>query len=405
MPVELVATGMGVCASIGQGKGEFLQGLLNGRHSFDVMRRPGRQRDSQYLGAELPAISLPAQLAPQTLRTASLSTQVAQTVLQEAWEEAGLSAVDPQRIGLIVGGSNVQQRELVLVQEKYRDRPEYLRPTYALSFMDSDICGFCTEAFGIQGPAYTVGGASASGQLAVIQAAHAVLAGQVDACIALGPLMDLSHWECRGFRALGAMGSDRYAEAPERACRPFDRDHDGFIFGEACAAVVIESAQSSRLRDVRPYGALAGWSVAMDAKRSPEPSLSGEIRAIQQALQMADWAPSTVDYLNPHGSGSVVGDRVEIEALRSCGLQAAFINATKSLTGHALSAAGVVEVVATLLQMRAGQLHPTANLENPIDASLAWVRGEKLQHKISSALTLSIGFCGINTALCWQQRG
>jgi len=143
----------------------------------------------------------------------------------------------------------------------------------------------------------------------------------------------------------------------------------------------------------------------MDAKRSPEPSLSGEIRAIQQALQMADWAPSTVDYLNPHGSGSVVGDRVEIEALRSCGLQAAFINATKSLTGHALSATGVVEVVATLLQMRAGQLHPTANLENPIDASLAWVRGEKLQHKISSALTLSIGFCGINTALCWQQRG
>src|SRR5262249_35323148 len=162
-----------------------------------------------------------------------------------AWNEARLADVDPRRIGLIVGGSNVQQRELTQLYEAHRESSAFLRPTYALSFMDSDLCGFCTAHFGIRGLAHTVGGASASGQLAIIEAAKAVLTNQVDVCIAVGALMDLSHWECRGLRAIGAMGSDRYADAPALACRPFDRDRDGFIFGESCGAVVIESSESS----------------------------------------------------------------------------------------------------------------------------------------------------------------
>src|SRR5439155_20382069 len=172
--------------------------------------------------------------------------------------DARLSEVDPCRIGLIVGGSNVQQRELEQTHESYRDRPAFLRPTYAMLFMDSDLCGFCSAQFGIRGLAYTVGGASASGQLAIIQAAQAILANQVDVCIALGAMMDLSHWECRGLRAIGAMGSDRFANEPSLACRPFDRDHDGFIYGESCGAVVIESRQSSARRGVVPYAVLQG---------------------------------------------------------------------------------------------------------------------------------------------------
>jgi malonyl-ACP decarboxylase len=403
MPPELVVTGMGVISAIGQGKVAFTNALLEGQTAFAVMQRPGRQGDSAYLGAEIGEIVFFTGIARQTLRTASLSAQAALVVLQEAWMEAQLQDVDPCRIGLIVGGSNVQQRELTQVHEAYRDSSVFLRPTYGLSFMDSDLCGFCTAHFGIRGLAFTVGGASASGQLAIVQAAQAVVTNQVDVCIALGALMDLSHWECRGLRALGAMGSDRFANQPALACRPFDRDHDGFIFGESSGAVVIESLESSQRRGLEPYAALRGWGIRMDGNRNPDPSLDGEIRAIASALDASAWTPAQIDYVNPHGTGSIAGDETELKALRACGLSGAYLNATKSLTGHGLSAAGTVEVIATLVQMQAGRLHPTRNLEHPIDPTLGWVLDTSIDHPIEHALTLSMGFGGINTALCWQR--
>jgi len=403
MRPDLVITGLGVIASIGQGKTAFARALLNGESAFAVMQRPGRQRESAYLGAEIGEFTFAPSLGPQVRRAGSLSAHAALVVLQEAWDEARLFEVEPHRIGLVIGGSNLQQRELVQTHETYRDRTEFLRPTYGLSFMDSDLCGFCTAQFGIRGLAFTVGGASASGQLAIIQAALAVLTNQVDVCVALGALTDLSYWECQGLRALGAMGSDRFATEPARACRPFDRDHDGFIFGESCGAVVIESPQSSERRRLEPYAKLRGWGLALDGNRNPDPSLDGEIRAIRGALAAAEWPVETIDYVNPHGTGSVIGDETEISALRACGLNSAYLNATKSIIGHGLSAAGAVEVIATLLQMKRGSLHPTLNLLHPIDPALNWVRDTSIERQIERALTLSIGFGGINTALCLER--
>jgi malonyl-ACP decarboxylase len=399
---ELVVSGVGVLSSIAQGKDAFIRALLDGRKVFSVMRRLGRQRDSAYIGAELREIAFPPQLTQQRLRAASLSAQAALVVLQEAWDDARLYECDPFRIGLIVGGSNVQQRELEQIRERYRDCLGFLRPSYALSFMDSDLCGFCTSQFGIRGLAYTLGGASASGQLAIVQAAQAVLAGQVDVCIVIGALMDLSYWECRSLRSLGAMGSDKYALSPEHACRPFDRNHDGFIFGESSAALVIESMKSCGCRSATPYATLRGWGVSIDGNRNPDPSTEGEIRAIGCALGTSGLTAAQIDYVNPHGTGSVVGDETELKALRRHGLTESHLNATKSLIGHGLSAAGAVEVVATLLQMQAGYLHPTCNLDDPIEADFNWIRKESKQHQIRHALTLSMGFGGINTALAWE---
>ncbi len=403
MARELVVAGMGVIAAVGQGKEAFARALFAGDAAFVVMRRPGRQAESAHLGAEIDEISLSPPLPPQTLRGMSLSTQAAMAVLQEAWDEARLAEVDGRRIGLVVGGSNFQQREQWRVQEAYRERLAVLRPSYALSFMDTDLCGFCTAHFGIRGMAYTVGAASASGQLAIVQAAQAVASGQVDVCIALGALMDLSHWECRAFRAIGAMGSDRFAHEPDRACRPGDRDRDGFIFGECCGAVVVESPESARRRGLAPYAGLRGWGVTMDATRNPAPSLEGEEAAIRTALEAAAWSPAHVDYVNLHATGSMIGDDTEARALQGCGLAGAHVNATKSLTGHGLSAAGVVEVVATLLQMRAGRLHPTRNLENPVDETLNWVTGRSRECSLEAAVKLSFGFGGVNTATCWER--
>ncbi|WP_405659879.1 polyketide beta-ketoacyl:ACP synthase [Streptomyces sp. NBC_01166] len=402
MPEDLVITGCGVVTAAGTGKKEFAQGLFSGGGRFAVMERPGRGGERGFLGAEIAELTLPGRFSGRLLRTVSLSGRAALLALHEAWEDARLDTADPERVGLVIGGSNVQQRELMLKQDAYRDRPAYLPPTYAFSFLDSDLCGLCSEQFGIRGAAHTVGGASASGQLAVIQAAQAVRSGAVDVCVAIGALADLSSWECQALRSIGAMGSDRFADEPDLACRPFDSLSDGFIYGEACGAVVVERASTGGGRGARPYAAVTGWGVAVDANRNPDPSVDGESRAIGQALAHAGRAPGDIDYVNPHGTGSGVGDPVELAALRACGLDGAYLNATKSITGHGLSAAGTVEVVATLLQMEAAVLHPTRNLETPIDPTLNWVRGQAESRRITHALTLSMGFGGVNTALCLQ---
>jgi malonyl-ACP decarboxylase len=402
-PSELLITGLGVTSAIGQGKSAFTEALLQGRQVFSVMQRKGRQKGTAFLGAEISSLSLQDRLSKQLLRTATFSGQVALVTLHEAWQEAKLDAVDADRVGLVVGGSNLGQRELIQTYETYADRMAYLRPTYGISFMDSDLCGLCTEQFGIKGFAYTVGGASASGHMAIIQAAQAVLAGTVDICIAIGALMDLSYLECQALRALGAMGTDRYEHEPAKACRPFDKERDGFIYGEACGAVVIERATTATLRQITPYAVIEGWAIGMDGNRNPNPSFDGEVQVIQGALDAAGLSPWEIDYVNPHGTGSKVGDEIELKALRDCQLSHTYINTTKSITGHGLSAAGTVEVIATLVQMQASQLHPSLNLNDPLDPSFNWVFSQSIPHVIAHALNLSIGFGGINTAICLKR--
>lgn len=402
----IVVTGLGVTSAVGQGKASFISALLEGRHRFAIMQRSGRQCPSgntAFLGAEISALSMPESIPRSALRTASFSAQVALATLHEAWDEAKLHDIAPERIGLVIGGSNVQQRELIQTYDTYRNREAFLRPTYGMSFMDSDLCGLCTEVFGIRGFAHTAGGASASGQLAILQAIQAVQSGQVDVCIAIGALMDISYWECQAFRSLGAMGSDRYAQEPASACRPFDEDRDGFIFGESCGALVIERTGVAPRPGVAPYARFSGWAIALDGNRNPNPSLEGEIRVIQSALRQAKLSAREIDYVNPHGTGSAIGDVTELQALRRCELDHAYLNATKSIVGHGLTAAGAVEMIAILLQMRAGRLHPTHNLENPIERSYNWVRHQAIPHSIENALNMSMGFGGVNSAICLQR--
>jgi len=194
------------------------------------------------------------------------------------------------------------------------------------------------------------------------------------------------------------MGSNRFATEPDRACRPFDRDRDGFIFGECSAALVVERCDRPAAA-ARSYGIIAGGAHIANGNRGPEPSLAGEVRAIQLALTRAGLLPAQIDYVSAHGTGSPLGDDTELAAYREVGLTHARINATKSIIGHGLSAAGAVELAAVLIQMREGRLHATRNLDAPIDPELHWVAGTAERYAIRNALKLSFGFGGIDAAL------
>lgn len=400
---DIVLTGMGVTTAIGRGAAEFAVALFNGDNRAAVMRRDGRQEQggtSNFIGSEIPGTKLLNALPENIPNNASLSAQVAVVTLNEAWRVACLHDVDPARIGLVIGGNNLQQRQLISYQAARA--PEYVSPSYAFAYMDTDIVGVCTECFEIRGPAFCVGAASASGQVAIIQAACTVLADQADVCIALGAMVDLSHWECRAFQSLGAMASPRPGEAPATIGRPFDADAQGFVFGESCAAVVVERAKRIQRCGTTAEVALTGWGMVSAGSRSPAPSYSGEVRAIRQALDMASIGPGDIEYVNPHGTGSPAGDRVEAEALIECGLATAPVNCTKSLTGHGLSSAGIVELAATVLQLRHKRLHPSLNLTRPITDRINWVVEGRSCPAIRRAINLSHGFAGLNSAICLE---
>ncbi|OLT60324.1 beta-ketoacyl synthase N-terminal-like domain-containing protein [Moorena bouillonii] len=401
-------TGMGIVTSIGQGVATFKEALLSGETQFAHLKQPGRESIKPFIGAELPDIDAKI-LFPEyggLLRTATKSGQVAIVAVAEAWEDAQLtsSQVNPERVGLVVGGSNLQQRYQQQTWQHYHSRQEFIRPTYGLTFWDTDILGLISQCFQIQGEGYSVGGASASGAVAIIHAARQILMGNSDICIALGALSDLSAYEFQALMNLGAMGSERFADRPNHACRPFDQDHDGFIYGEGCGAVILERTDHAQQRGAQSYGQLKGWGLALDGNRSPEPSQKGEERAMNTALAMADLQPESIDYVNTHGTGSPLGDKTEVAAFKSVGLQHCLLNSTKSLIGHCLTAAGVVEAIATILQMKFGFCHPTKNLVNPIDTSLNWVKETSVQAEIKYAISNSFGFGGINTALLIGQE-
>lgn len=393
---EIVVTGIGVASGLGHGKASLIDGLLEGRDVFSVLSRPGRQAPdgrTAFMGVEMPD---PPDLLPKRVaRTAGFGARVAVAVLDEAWREAGLDNIDPERIGLVVGGSNLFSREQLLAVRDYADRLAFIPPRHGHVFMDSDVCGLCTASFAIRGFANTVGAASASGAVAVLQAAEAVRGGRVDTCIALGALQDVSYVDLLGFRALGALGSEKFAGQPGRACRPFDAGHDGFLYGESCAALVLRRADEAG----PGYGALIGAAQIADGQRGPEPSPEGQKRAIAGALAQAGLGAADIDYVNAHATGTPKGDEAELETLLAMGLEHAWVNAGKSILGHGLAAAGAVELAALLLQMRAGRLHPIRNLEIPPQPGLRWVIGGPQPHRIRHALKLSFGFGGIDTAL------
>jgi malonyl-ACP decarboxylase len=408
MPSSLVeraapaVTGIGVATGFGYGKDSLLEGLFSGRDLFAPLARPGRQSpsgDGAFIGIELPE---PPEILPKRVaRTAGLCARVAVAVVQEAWTEAGLDKLDPSRIGLVLGGSNLQNRELLLAQRELEGKG-FVSPHLGYAFFDTDIAALCAATFGIRGISYSVGGASASGAVAMIHAAEMVARGTVDACIAVGALQDLSYLELEALKVMGALGP---RDPGTLACRPFDRSHDGFVFGESCAALVIQRGDAVSPGD--GYGRVTGYAHIADGRRGPDPSPEGELRAIRSALDMAGAKPEQIDYINAHGTGTPLGDDTEVAAYRAAGLTGAAINATKSILGHGIASAGAVEVAVTLIQMRAGRLHPTHHLLDPIDPDLNWVRGGPLAREVRDALSLSFGFGGINTAivLCAPEAG
>ena len=412
--MSVVVTGMGVVCSIGLDVRSFAAALRQG--CSGIAADPWGE-DGPPFGATIRGFTLAGALAgrralPEALlgtaeravRRAPFSLQVAAATTLEAWERAGLheAPLESERLAVVVAGSNLTGRYVESQRALFARDPAYLAGRFALHVQDSDHVGTISEILGIRGEGFTIGGASASGNLAIIQASRLIELDVVDACVVVGALADLSAMEMRAFVNLGAMACRLPGDAQQAAGPPFDRRRRGFVLGQACASLVLESAASAARRGARALAELAGYAVQLDANRLAEPSEEGEAAVMARAIARAGLEPHQIAYINTHGSGSTLGDATELVALRrvlGSSFAGPWVNTTKSLTGHCLGAAGVLEAAATVTQMQEEFVHPTPGLEEPIDPGCRFVGARAASAAIPFALSNSFGFGGINTSI------
>jgi malonyl-ACP decarboxylase len=399
---RVVVTGLGVVAPTAIGVPAFASALREGRSSFGVLRAQGVRRElpAALLDGFSFAESLKAHagdLASRAERIGRRSSRTVQVALLAALE-AAVEAGDLDRCGVIVAGQNVDQRSVFENAVRFTSAPEHLSPAYAMHHLDTDLVGAVSELIGSHAEGMTVGGASASGNVAIVQAMRLVRDGYLPSCLVVGAMTDLSPMELGALESLGALAGEKYG--PDEACRPFDRDREGFVYGQSCACILLESRARAIARGARIAGELLGGSVVLDGRRSTEPSAHGEASAMRKAL--ADARIEKIDYLNAHGTASRIGDSTEVEAI--CDVLAdqlprVWVNSTKGLVGHGLCSAGVVEAVATLLQMKGAFVHPNKNLANPLRDGVRFAPSESVAADLAIAMSNSFGFGGLNSTI------
>ncbi|SFD21638.1 malonyl-ACP decarboxylase [Chitinophaga sp. CF118] len=406
---EVQVTGMGVITPVGIGVSRYTDALREGTTSFSIATFEQGNRLFRFPVAKgmenfsLDELNLDKTLIDKAkgLRHISGSASAGVYCALEAWADAGLAdaGISPDRIAIVSAGSNTQQASLEVVRDKCREKLQFMNPNYGFNFFDTDCMSAISAILKISGEGHAISAASASGNMGIIQGCRLIGSGEYDIVLVVAPFMELSIYEWQGFTALGAMAVINEGQFPEQICRPFDTGHAGFVYGQSAGCLILESARHAADRQRKAYGTIAGYGANLDASRGPEPAAAGEEKAMKAALKSAGLTAAQIDYVNTHGTASLAGDKAEVAALLAVGLEGVSANSTKSLIGHALSAAGLVEAISCLIQMKEGFLHVNNNLTNPISSQINWVREKAVSADISYAVNNSFGFGGINTSI------
>jgi 3-oxoacyl-[acyl-carrier-protein] synthase II len=267
--------------------------------------------------------------------------------------------------------------------------------------------GLVSMRFSFKGPNYATVSACASGAHAIGDAFKIIQRGDADVMIAGGTEASVTPSALAGFcsaRALSTRNDD-----PQRASRPFDKERDGFVMSEGSGVLILESLEHTRKRGAKIYAEMVGFGMTADAYHitAPDPEGSGATRSMNMALKDGDLSPDSVDYINSHGTATELGDIVETLAIKKVFGERANqmpVNATKSMIGHLLGAAGAVEFIAAIKSMDEGILHPTINYEFPDPkCDLDYVPNKAREKQINTFLSNSFGFGGHNVTLAVEK--
>lgn len=406
MKRDVVVTGIGAVTPIGCGSRGLYEGL---RRERSAIRRIARFDPSPFtctIAAEVRDFDATAYIDPKRLRRLDRYSQFAVACARMALEDARLDLAQENRdaigcfIGSALGGAVFaeEQHQVFLSQGIRR-----VRPTLALSvFCGAASCNIAIE-FDVRGPSSANSDSCASGAIALGNAFRTVRDGYADIMLAGGVEVPLAPLTFGSFDVIRAMSTCN--EDPARACRPFDRERDGFVMAEGGAVLVLEEREHALRRGAPLYGSILGFGSSNDAHHmaAPLPSGAQAARAMRCALVEAGMAPEEIDYINAHASSTPLNDVMETAAIKQVFGAHAYrvpISGTKAMHGHSLGASGAIEAAICMLALRHAYLPPTVNLEDPDPAcDLDYIPGAGREVAIRTALSNAFGFGGINACL------
>ncbi len=404
---RVVITGMGLVSCFGTDVEEFYRNLLSGTSGVSNVTAFSCDEIPTKFGASVkefdPELFLDKKQARRVDPCIAYAVAAGKLALQ--YSNLDLSKIELNRAGVIIGsgmgGMQIFIEGVETIVEKGPKRTSPFLIPYILTNMPGALLAI---DIGFKGPNYSVSTACATSNYSVYLAAEHIRRGDADVMITGGVEASMNKLCFSGFSALKAIS--RRNEEIERASRPWDKGRDGFVIGEGCGAIVLESLEHALARGATILAEYKGGSLTCDAHHmtEPTPDGSGVIRCIELALKDAGLSTTDVDYINAHATSTPVGDLCEIRALKEVfGSQLSKIklNATKSLIGHALGASGALELIAAIMAIKTGEIHPTINLEDPEEElqGIDVVVGKAQKTNPKVALSNSFGFGGHNSAI------
>ena len=405
---RVVVTGMGVVSCLGNDPDILYQRLLQKESGVIAMTDPAYETIPSRIAGRVLDFDPGELIEKKQARRMDRFILFALYAGKKAILSAGLpltpGTVDPTRAGVIIGSgvggmSTFFDNAKIFLEKGPRRVSPFLIP-FILTNMAS---AFLAEDLGFMGPNYSISTACATSNYAIIAAARHIIEGDADLMVCGGAEASLAPIGMAGFSAMKAL-SERNDE-PQRASRPFDKARDGFVMAEGSGVLVLEEMQSALRRGVPILAEYRGGGMSCDAYHmtEPRPDGSGVALCIERALANAGVRPEQISYINAHATSTQLGDMSEVRALEKIFRQPRSItmNATKSMIGHSLGAAGGIEAIATIQAIRTGYVHPTINLDDPEDISFDLPR-EKKRLDIDCALSNSFGFGGENASVIFS---
>ena len=403
-------TGIGLVSSLGIGTDATWAGLCAGRSGIRRVTRFDVSAFACQIAGEVDGFDPLNYVEKKEVKKVDTFIQYAIAASDFAMKSAGLTitpAIAP-RVGVLIGsgigGFGTIEREHKAYLE---GGPRRISPFFIPSAIINLAAGQVSIRFGAKGPNSATCTACSASAHAIGDAAELIKRGAADAMIAGGSEAAITHMGLGGFAAMKALSTRN--DEPQKACRPFDRDRDGFIIGEGAGILILESLEHAQGRGAEIFGELVGYGMSGDAFHITTPSEDGDggYRVMKEALASAHIQPSDVQYINAHGTSTEYNDKTETLAIKRVFGDHAYkvaISSTKSMTGHLLGGAGALEAGISVLALHHQVMPPTVNLDNPSpECDLDYVPHTARKADLTYVLSNSFGFGGTNAALVFKR--
>jgi len=411
--VRVVVTGMGAITPLGLNVKDTWQALVEGRSGIGRITQFDPSPYPTQIAGEVKGFDPGEYMDAKEARRTARFSQFAVAAAKMALEDAGFTVDEGKAedvgvvMGTAIGGGLVESEKahLTLLNRGVRR----VAPLFVPSMIPNAAAHHVGCAVGAKGYTSTIIAACASGNQAIGEGARAIRDGSAQVVVAGGTESTMCELALAGICAMRAV-STRNGE-PERASRPFDAERDGFVASEGCGILILESLDHALARGARIYVEVLGYGVSSDAYHvsAPDPEGTGSALAMRLAITDAGLEAEDIDYINAHATATPIGDPAEVVAIKSVFGSRAYeipVNATKSMIGHPMGAAGAVEAIATIMTIRDNILHPTINYETPDpECDLDCVPNEARRAHVDIALSNSLGFGGQNACLVLGRYG